>query len=121
MHRTQQCVEWFVWLQDLRLASLLSWFVVRDMTFSQELLRWHVAAHAEEIIVVAGPPEPPATAIPAARTLESTDWALAAAAGDPTLTAAERAIADATTFLHSQLADLNDGAAAATPSSGQWP
>ena len=79
------------------------------------------AACAEEVVFAATPPVLPPAAVPAGRTLESTDWALAAAAGDPTLTAADRAIADATTFLHSQLADLDGGAdaAAATPP-GQW-
>lgn len=82
----------------------------------------HITARAEEVVMVAGPPQPAAAApaVSAGRTLESTDWALAAATGDPTLTAADRAIADATAFLHSQLADLDDhAAAAATPSAGR--
>ena len=84
-----------------------------------KLLR--MTARAEEVVIAAGPPQPAAAAPAAERALESTDWALAAAAGDPTLTAADRAIADATAFLHSQLADLNGGTAAATTPSGQWP
>jgi hypothetical protein len=120
MHRAQQCVKWFVWLREPGIFSLLSWFLVVQMTLNQKLGRCHIAARAEEVVVAAGPLEPPATAVPAGRTLEFTDWALAAAAGDPTLTAADRAIADATAFLHSQLADLDNDGAAATSLSGWW-